>query len=56
MPDINNLRKERFILVHGFREFSPWLLDPMCLGRTSWWWNHVAENLLQQVVDWAHPK
>jgi hypothetical protein len=25
-------REERFILAHGFREFSSWLFDPMDLG------------------------
>jgi hypothetical protein len=31
VPDINNLREEGFILIHGFRWFSPKLLGPMHL-------------------------
>lgn len=27
--------KERFILTHGFTEFSPWLLDSVYLGRNQ---------------------
>jgi hypothetical protein len=34
MPDIKNFEEERIILAHGF---SPWLLDSVHLGRTSWW-------------------
>jgi hypothetical protein len=28
----NNLKEEKFIFTHSFRECIPWLL-----GRTSWW-------------------
>jgi hypothetical protein len=31
-------------LVHGFRRFWLWLFGPMCLGRTSWQWEHMAEE------------
>jgi hypothetical protein len=32
MPEINNLREKRFILVHGFRGFSPKLTASIVLG------------------------
>jgi hypothetical protein len=38
------LREEGFILAHGFREFSPWLLGLRRLGRTSWWREYVTEQ------------
>jgi hypothetical protein len=37
----NILREERFIWAHSF---SPWLLVPMHLDRTSWCQEHVAER------------
>lgn len=29
VPEINNLKEEMFIWAHGFRDFSPWLHDPI---------------------------
>jgi hypothetical protein len=45
-PDRNNLRNGRFILAYDIRAFSPWLLDPKQLVRTSWWQEYVAEEVL----------
>jgi hypothetical protein len=36
IPQKSNLKEKRFILVLGFKGFSPWLLGPMHLGRISW--------------------
>jgi hypothetical protein len=36
ISDRNNLREEGFILAQNFGGFSPWLLNPMLLDRTSW--------------------
>jgi hypothetical protein len=44
MSDIKNWKEERLILVHSFRGFSPQLLGLMCIGRTSWWQEPVAET------------
>jgi hypothetical protein len=39
----NILREERFIWAHSF---SPWLLVPMHLDRTSWCQEHMVEEVL----------
>lgn len=36
--------EEQFILVHGVREFSPWLPIYMHLRRTSWGQERVVEE------------
>lgn len=32
IPEKNNLKEERFILVHGFRGFGPWPLGLIVSG------------------------
>jgi hypothetical protein len=51
IPDVNNLKEEGLILVHGFRGVSPCLLGPLCWGRTSWQWECVGKELLHLIVD-----
>jgi hypothetical protein len=50
IPDRNNLREERFILDYCLREFCLWSLGPIHMGRTSWWWEHMAEVFLYFLV------
>jgi hypothetical protein len=53
IPEKNNLEKERFILAHSFRAFSPWsaIFIDWCLmrGRISWWWEH---SWVQLLISW----
>jgi hypothetical protein len=42
---------ERFILAHISQAFSPRLLDPMYLGRTSSWCGYVVEEVLHLRVN-----
>jgi hypothetical protein len=56
IPDRNDLREERFILVHRFKGFSPWLLGPVSLGRTSWGLECMVEEVLHLMVDRKHRK
>jgi hypothetical protein len=51
MSDIKNWKEERLILVHSFRGFSPQLLGLMCIGRTSWWQEPVAGEVLYLMMD-----
>lgn len=50
MPDENNLKQERFILAHGFREVSAWsagsLVSGAGGGTASWWreWGRKAAH------------
>jgi hypothetical protein len=39
-------RKKRFILAHGFRDFSSQSSTLFNLGRIPWWWEHVERRLL----------
>jgi hypothetical protein len=48
--DISHLREELFVLAHGFRWLSPWLLGPLGLGRTGWQMKNMAEELLYLIV------
>jgi hypothetical protein len=50
MPDISNLKEEKFILAHNFVGFSPWLLGPMYLGRTSYLQECVVEALFSLLL------
>jgi hypothetical protein len=47
-PAKNHIREEGCILAHGF---SSWLFGPMLLSRASWWWEHVADEVLQLKAD-----
>jgi hypothetical protein len=51
IPVINNLKGDIFILAHSFTGFSSWSLGTMCLGRSSQWQEHVAEDLLHLIVE-----
>jgi hypothetical protein len=44
MPERTTEKEERFILIHGFIGFSPWLLGSKHLSRTSWQWRGVMEE------------
>jgi hypothetical protein len=44
IPDRNNLREERFVVAHGFRGFSPWLLGLMCQ-------EHMSENVHHLIME-----
>jgi hypothetical protein len=44
IPDINNLKQ-------GKINFSSWVLDPMHLGRTSWWQKCEVRELFHLVVE-----
>jgi hypothetical protein len=50
IPKKSNLRKEGIILACGFRGFIVGLLGPLHLGKTSWWWGYVAEEVLYQLL------
>jgi hypothetical protein len=39
-------------LAHYFRRFSTWLLCPIHLSRTSWWYKHAEdEEVVYLMVD-----
>jgi hypothetical protein len=48
----NLKRKKRFIWAHSFRGFHPcWSLSPVCLGKTSWQQESVAEEFLYLTLN-----
>jgi hypothetical protein len=51
VPDRNDLRRGHIYLAHGFRGVSPWLLDPMGLGRTSRQQEAVEEETIHLMAD-----
>lgn len=38
------LREERCVLAHGFRQFDPWSFSSVCVGRTYRWREPVAKG------------
>jgi hypothetical protein len=51
IPDPSNLKGGIIYSAHYFRGFSPWLLGPMQLDRTSWWQEGVEQELLHLMVN-----
>jgi hypothetical protein len=55
VPDIINLRRGRFILAHGFRDFRLWFLASLILGLwwgwTSWRWECVEKEAVHPIAD-----
>jgi hypothetical protein len=49
IPVRNNVKEERFVLVHGLR--GAMVLGPMSLGRISWWQEYVAGETVDLMVD-----
>jgi hypothetical protein len=54
IPEISNLKEERFFWAHSFRGFCPWLLGPVALdlwgGSTSWWEHIEVKTALLMVA------
>jgi hypothetical protein len=55
MLEIVNLKKERFILTPGFRDFNPWFHGPTPLALVPWhcstsWWECMTENTVHLMV------
>jgi hypothetical protein len=50
IPNKNNLRKEGFILGHGFRWFSSWYLVSRHLDRKSWQKESMVEEVLHFLI------
>lgn len=47
MLEINNLKKEKFVLLCAFKGFRLWgPLFSVHRGGVTSWWTHMAENML----------
>lgn len=53
IPDFNHVKEESFSLALSLKGFSPRLLGPMHMGRTSLWQEHLA-GFLHLMTDRKH--
>jgi hypothetical protein len=51
IPEPEKLRERRIYFHLRFQRFSPWLLSPRPLGKTSLYKEHMEEEAVHLVVD-----